>query len=325
MPTINTDRVRFVTLYTGEQGQESCICKCPCCSQSCKNNHYHGSKNQIDELFEKLPSLEQIYILGNPDPAVDPTFCNLVAKEATAKGIHVCFSTSGVGGKKVLKRLLNGINPDLIDYISFSIDSTSQERMSMLKGIYYPWDYAVDGIRWAISRGYTVKVQPTLWSCNYLDCGGIIDYFAPMGVKWFTFHIGSLESRISLPTHRHLRPSEVSLVHDQIDDAIKRNPGIKVRCPVIYSSCGNDDKSKYYCMHVHRCEELLATFTDDGIICTHAPIAASVYRDKFTFKLGKLANVPEFLEESICPLGGTLVGNESTSTLCRYVSRVWNY
>ena len=324
MPIINTDEVLSVTLYTGEQGQESCICKCPCCSQSVKGNNYHGTESQIDEFFEKLPSLEQVYILGNPDPAVDPDFCNLVAHKAINRGIHVSFCTSGVGGKKTLQRLLDGLEPSMVDYVSFSIDSTSQERMSMLKGIYYPWDYAVEGICWAIKNGYTVKVQPTLWSSNYLDAGGIIDYFAPMGVKWFTFHIGSLESGIKLPTHRHLRASEISLVHDHIDDAVKKHPGIKVRCPIIYPTCGDDDKSKYYCMYTHRCKELLVTFAKDGIMCTHAPIASS-YDSNCIFKLGEVAEVAEYQVSGYCPLGGNLVGNKDTITYCRFVSKMWNY
>lgn len=324
MPQINTDRVKNVTLYTGNKGKESCICKCPCCSISAREGHYQGMDYQIDELLEELPALQHLYILGNPDPAVDTDFCNLVAKKATAKGIHVCFSTSGAGGKKVMKKLLRGISPDMVDYISFSIDSTNQERLCMLKGIYFPWDLAVDGIRWSIRHGYTVKVQPTLWSSNFKDCGMIINFFAPLGVKWFTFHIGSLESGVKLLTHRHLHENEIKLVHRQIDDATKVHTGIKVQCPVIFPSCGDDDRTKYYCMHIKRSEELLATFTSNGIQCTNTPIA-SMYSDRFTFKLGESADLPEFWEENFCPFGGTLVGDEKSKTLCRYVNKVWNY
>lgn len=324
MSFVNTNNIRYVTLYTGQQGQEACVCKCPCCTQSPKNTRYQGTEIQIDELLEGFPSLEQLYILGNPDPAVDSAFCNLVARKATKKGTHVAFSTSGAGGKKVLEKLLSGLAPEMVDYVSFSIDTVNQERMCMLKGIYYHWDYAMEGIQWAMDSGYTVKVQPTLWSSNYLDVDGIIDYFVPMGVKWFTFHIGSLESEVQLPTHRHLRASEVSLVHDHIDDAVKKYPNLKVRCPVVFPSCGEDDLSKYYCMNVHRCQELMVTFTSDGIECTHAPIASG-FSSVFSFKLGEPALVPELHENTFCPFASRLVGNKGITTYCRFVCKTWNY
>lgn len=324
MSVINLDKIEHITLYTGDNGSGFCTCKCPCCSQKGRNRHYQGNINQINVILDKLPNLKQIYIFGNPDVTVDTDFCHSVMKKAIDKNIHVCFSTSGVGGDQVLIKLLKGIPINMVDYISFSFDGTTKEEMSFSKGISYPMDKALEGVRWAIDNGYITKIQPTLWSYNYTKVEEIIDFFSDKGINWFTFHIGSLESEIYLPTHQHLTPEQIKSVHQQICRAVQKHKNIKVRCPIIYSECGSNDTEKWYCMHPERIKELLIILAEDGIKATHAPMASYIREDlMFRIDIDEIKNIPSIPKNVFCPFSKKLSGRDDTC--CRYISKYWNY
>ena len=324
LKSIVLEKVEYVSLYTGNNGSGACTCRCPCCSQKGKERRYQGTITQVVEMFESLPNLKQLYIFGNPDITVDVAFCHLVALEATKRNIKVCFSTSGVGGKEVLIKLLQDIPVNMVDYISFSFDATTKEEMSFMKGIKYPMEKALQGLEWAIQKGYPVKVQPTLWSCNYSKVEEILEFYADKGVKWFTFHVGSLEANVDLPTHQHLTLEQVKSVHEQISRAVDNHNDVKVRCPIIYGSLGCNDTSKWYCMHPERSKELLIMFTENGINATHAPIASS-FMDDLSFELVKAetTDIPAIPESEFCPFSKELTGR--IDTCCRYVSKYWNY
>lgn len=321
MPMINLTNIRFVTLYTGDNGPNECVCHCPCCSQTdWEHCRYQGTEEQCVTLLTKLPSLEQLYILGNPDPACDPLFCNFVAKEACKRNIHVAFSTSGAGGQYAMSKLLAGIPKEMIDYISFSIDSINKDKMSILKGINYPLENTVKCIEELIHEGYKVKIQPTLWSINFEEVEEIINFFACKGVSWFTFHVGSLESGINLETHQHLNERQMQQVYKQIEMAYSKNKNIKVRCPIIFPSCGNNDTSKWYCMNPERCKELLIYFKREGIMCTHSPMASNILPG-LVFDITKIPEVALVEKCKTCPISKVLSGTKEN--LCRYVSKFW--
>ena len=135
MPIISLSNIEYVTLYTGNNGSDGCTCKCPCCSQRGRTRFYQGNLAQAIEMFEKLPNMKQLYVFGNPDVTVDTNLCHEIIKEAVKRDIHVCFSTSGVGGVYTLQKMLKDIPCELVDYVSFSFDGTTKEEMSFAKGI----------------------------------------------------------------------------------------------------------------------------------------------------------------------------------------------
>ena len=324
MSVINLDKIEYVTLYTGNNGAKFCTCKCPCCSQKGRERHYQGTMSQINVLLNKIPNIKQLYLFGNPDVSVDADFCHAVINEAVKRNIHICFSTSGVGGKEILTKLLNGISTKMVDYISFSFDGITQEEMSFSKGISYPMEKSLQGLEWAIDNGYITKIQPTLWSYNYKNVEKIICFFRNKGVKWFTFHIGSLEAGIYLPSHQHLTPNQIKCVHNQICKAVQKYNDIKVRCPIIYPECGENDKQKWYCMHPQRAKELLIILTENGIEATHAPIASLIWEDLiFRLDVEQIKDVPAIPENDFCPFSKKLSGRDDT--YCRYISKYWNY
>lgn len=321
MAVIDIKKVTNVTIYTGDKGAESCTCKCPCCSQTSRERTYQGTLEQVAEMLELLPSLQHAYLCGNPDPSVDSLYCNYLMKKCVEKGIKVSFSTSGVGGKKTMQTLLDGIPTEMVDYASISYDATTKEEMSFFKGVNYPMESSLEGLQWLVDQGYTVKVQPTLWNSNYQKAGELIEFFRARGVRWFTFHVGSLESGVNLTTHQHLTSKQLKEVHELIDKAVRTKPDVKVRCPDFYDH-GQWD-GKFYCMHPETCVELLLFFSPEGIRATHAPIAAA-YTSKMSWILGKEpAEVPDLKGSEYCPFSTRLTGGNSTH--CRFLSRYWGY
>ena len=320
MVQIDPRMVDLIALYTGDYGQTKCICKCPCCSQKGPTDGYQGSLEQINEVLDIFSNLKQLYFFGNPDPAVDTKFCNEASRLTIDRGVDVSYSTSGVGGLKMLKTLLKGIKPENVGYISFSIDTTDPDKMSMLKGIKYPWESALRGIEWAIEQGYIVKIQPTLWSCNYQDAYSNIDVFSKKGVKLFSFHIGSIEKN-DIPTHLHLTPEQVSNVHHQIDKVTKEHH-VDVVCPVLYPECGENNPNKWYCMNPAICSNWLVFLREDGIYGTHVPIA-SEFSPEYSYKLepNKILDIQEFPRNSYCPFSDRTAKRK---TLCRYIAKEWH-
>lgn len=318
MIKLDINQVNLIALYTGNKGYSVCPCKCPCCSQKDVEGTYQGNLQQIKVILDNFKNLEQLYFFGNPDPVVDADFCNKASKLAIENGVNVSYSTSGIGGVKKLKELLKGIDSKNVDYISFSIDSVNPEKLSMLKGIKYPFDYAVDGIKWAIDSGYITKIQPTLWSSNYMDTASIIEYFALLGVKKFSFHVGSVETN-SLLTHQHLTPEQIKNVHSQIDDITKKYD-VAVTCPVIYPSCGDNNEHKWYCMNPKECYNWLVFLRENGVFATHVPIM-SEFDEKYCFDITKPIYVEEYNRQDFCPLSDYTA---KTKTLCRYISKTWN-
>ena len=318
MTRLNNDSVNYITLYTGTKGYHNCYCKCPCCTQKNVNDTYQGKIEQIHELLDKFKNIKQMYLLGNPDALVDASFCNAVSKVSIDKGANVCYSTSGVGGLGKVEQLLQDIPSQNVDYVSFSIDSLDQKKMSILKGINYPWDSVMEAINWLIKNNYPVKIQPTLWSSNYQDVYKIMEYFSNLGVNLFSFHIGSNETDI-FNTHKHLTEEEMKYVHEEITKAVSKYH-VKASCPVIYPSVYQNDPSKWYCMQPEKCRELQVVLRENGIYVTNVPIISEL-NEKYFYNINEPIDLKQIPKDDVCPIHEETA---KTKTLCRYVKRNWS-
>lgn len=207
------DKVKDLTLYTGTFGREKCTCNCIGCTQGGiikEKEPYQGNISQIRKIISKLPNLENAYLLGNPDISVDTEFCNLAAKEFEKNNISVMFSTSGIGGAKVIQKLVSGLDCKKIKYISYSVDTIDDDKIHYLKGTKnISLSDIEESIKFCIEREIPVKIQPTLWEYNQEDYIDIIEYFyKKYSISWFTFHAGSFESlkNRKVPL-KHIEPS----------------------------------------------------------------------------------------------------------------------
>lgn len=282
--------VGCVTLYTGTNGRKYCTGNCRFCTQTghpLSGKPYQGTSEGIREVLRALPNLKEAYILGNPDVSVDPDFCNEAAKLFAQNGCKVMFSTSGWGGKQTMERLLNGISPSEVEYVSFSVDSLNPETAKFLKGISLPLDVVEEGISYCIEHGFPVKIQPTLWDVNQHEVPEIIRYFLDKyGIRWFTFHFGSLETYRGQENH-HVSAEEVRRLHDEIMELAEE---WKLNCRVPKSILTESEYHNYQEKYITHCTDkkpydLQVWLTPDGPKAAYCSVLPSVYPEKALFDL----------------------------------------
>lgn len=236
---VGLEKVTDLTLYTGTYGKEKCSCNCIGCTQDGYikgKKPYQGTIEQIKVIIKKLPNLENAYLLGNPDVSVDTEFCNKAAKEFIKNNINVMFSSSGFKAYSVIKKLTEGLDTKYISYMSYSIDTLDEEKMSYLKGTKKLDLKEIDkAIEFCIENGIPVKIQPTLWEINQDDYYDIIEYYYDkFGIKWFTFHAGSFESlkNKKIPLN-HVKPQNWKRIVKDIEEIAKQK-NLKIVLPRIF-------------------------------------------------------------------------------------------
>lgn len=212
--------IKRLTLYTGSNGKKGCNCNCVGCSQEkygLSTPYYQGTPQDVIELLELLPNLQDCIILGNPDPSVDPEFCNWVIKYMINKGIRVRLSSSGINALEVAKILFKDVDVNFVDYINYSVDTVNEENLYKLKGRKIPLELIDNSIDYCLSIGIRTKIQPTIWKINKNDYRELIQYYLKRGVKWFSFHVGSVESFVeNKDISEHLSPREWIAIREDL-------------------------------------------------------------------------------------------------------------
>ena len=281
------NKVTDLTLYTGTNGRNYCSCKCPGCTQRNDEDDYayQGNLEQINEIIEKLPNLENAYLLGNPDVSVDSEFCNLAAKEFIKYGKKVMFSTSGYKGLETIKKVIKGLDLSKIEYISFSVDTIDEEKLKKLKGSNKITLKQIDeAINYCKTKKIPVKIQPTLWKINQDDYKDLIEYFYKKhGLTWYTFHTGSFEAMENekIEILKHVEPEKcVEIRQNLIKLANKYN--LKMNIPKVFITKEEHevyDNSNTYCRVGGR--GLQIWLTRGALKCTFCPILTKVHKDFF--------------------------------------------
>lgn len=285
-------KVKVLTLYTGTFGKKKCTCSCIGCTQeSYGNRHkeYQGNLEEIKIINERLPELRDAYILGNPDVSVDTEFCNLAAKEFIKHGRKVMFSTSGYNGLEVVKKLTKDINPENINYISYSVDTVDNNKLQLLKGNKKMCIEEIDeAIKFCIDNNIKVKIQPTLWEINQDDYKQIIEHYSKMGIKWYTFHAGSFEALWDKKVIiNHIKPEKWIKIVKDIED-IANEGDLKIKAPRLFLNDKEykkyQEEKKVYCQNGG--EDIQIWLQEDGIKATFCPILAEVHQE-YIFDLEK--------------------------------------
>lgn len=337
------DNVETLTLYTGTYGRKRCTCSCTGCTQESygrKHKDYQGSLKEIEIIIKKLPNLKEAYILGNPDVSVDTEFCNLAAREFIKSGKKVMFSTSGYNGLEVITKLIKEIDPKDIGYISYSVDTLDNNKLQYLKGTKnIDIDQINEAIKYCIDKNIIVKIQPTLWEINQEDYKEIIEYYAKLGIEWFTFHAGSFEALKGRDIKlNHITPQKWREIVEDINKiAIYKN--LKIKAPKLFLNKKELEiyktNNKVYCQNGGR--GLQIWMQEDGLKATFCPILAEV-SEKYIFDLvkekpiliegekNKCAVCSRCLDErvknmSLHKMGREfLLKNEMLYNVCRYYS-----
>ena len=163
------------------------------------------------------------------------------------------------------------------------------EKLQYLKGSNkINLDEINEAIKYCLSEGVTVKIQPTIWEINQDDYKDIIEFYSKLGIEWFTFHAGSFESLQGrdIPLN-HVNPRKWMEIVKEINRlAIRKN--LKIKAPKIFLE---DDEwkiykkeNKVYCQNGGR--GLQIWMQEDGLKATFCPVLSEVMPE-FTFDLEK--------------------------------------
>lgn len=288
------------TVYTGTNGRKYCTGNCRFCSQAghpLSERPYQGTLEDIRETIRALPNLKEVYLLGNPDPSVDTDFCNEAAKLFVENGCKVMFSTSGWGGKQTMEKLLDGISPSDVKYVSFSVDSLIPETVKFLKGISLPLEVVEEGISYCIERGFSVKIQPTLWDVNQDEAQKLIRYFLDKyDIRWFTFHFGSMQTYRGKENH-HVSARGVRKLHDEIMELAQE---LGLDCKIPKSILTKDEYKDYIDKYTTHCTDkkpydLQVWLTSEGPKAAYCSVLPSVCPEMAVFDLST--------EDRVAPCG----------------------
>ena len=284
------EKVTDLTLYTGTYGRKRCTCSCIGCTQESygkRHEDFQGTMEQIDTISKKLPNLKTVYFLGNPDISVDTEFCNLASKKFTQEGKKVMYSTSGYNAMETLNKLIDGIEPQNIECISYSVDTLNVEKFRYLKGNKNISIKEIEkAIKYCNENKIKVKIQPTLWDVNQDDYKDIIEYFSKkFNIDWFTFHAGSFESlqdrKVPL---KHIRPEKWRKIAKEINEIAKKEK-LKILVPKIFLNEEEykeyKENAKLYCNNGGTGMQIW--MQKDGLKATFCPILAETKPNDIVF------------------------------------------
>ena len=310
-----------ITIYTGSNGKKGCLGNCIGCSQeSYGTQHpmYQGNLKQIETVLERSPVLKSAIILGNPDPAVDTEFCNQVAKKLTEKGIKVRFSSSGKNCSKMIQKLIDGVDHNYIEYISFSIDTVEQEMLDYIKGTHIDLEELRETISYLNKKEIEVKIQPTIWNINEDTCIDTIEYFEKQGVKWFSFHAGSFETLGDKQKEKlkHIEPIKWRKEFSKIVNKCNES-NLKLHIPYLFVN--KEEMKEYISKRGPKCvpEQLKNTqiwLEENYIRTTHCPLLNEVQNFHYNYLDMDKSKVDYSCSEiGVCPAATKALGEE----LCR--------
>lgn len=318
-------KVKSLTLYTGFNGQRGCTCKCKFCTQIFPSEFlpYQGTLEEIHRIIKELPNLENAYILGNPDVSVDAKFCNQAAKEFIKIGCNVMFSTSGIGGKHTMEKLLQGLSPKKVNYVSFSVDSLNRDTVKFLKGVDLPLSQIESGIQYCLEHNIPVKIQPTLWTVNQNEVESIVTYFLKKyNIHWFTFHIGSLETYHG-NENWHLSAKSVRKVYEEIKK-LQQIYNLEIKIPM--NMLNKSEYAIFQTNYTTHCtdifpEDIQVWMTANGLKASYCPVFSTVYPDSL-FDLEFENKIAPGMSCKTCPVQKQTLGpnfqDEGYIPVCLY-------
>jgi MoaA/NifB/PqqE/SkfB family radical SAM enzyme len=307
-------------LFTGTFGRRGCTANCLGCfvgEYEENNPMYQGTIKQIYELLPLLPNVKRVNIVGNPDPSVDTKFCNAVAKVIQEHGKQISFCTNGVGCDKVVKMLVEGLDPSLIHAFVFSVDSLDEEKNSFMRGTKISLQSIFESMKYL--KGLDIGVQAffTVWPANMdEDWEAYRVFFESRGI-YVNGRFGNVESAKGRIDH----VPEMKILEI-------RNKYPNVRLSVLLA---NDEEYMGYmdtfvAKDEFRCTDLTKIkvyLTDEGIKASYwCPIVSTVYPEYFD-DIRNL-RLPDFYEKliktGICPIAKQAFGfeNKGLHSICRF-------
>ena len=316
--------IQRCSLFTGTYGRKRCTAKCLGCyigESETYDSKYQGNIAQVHELMSLLPNLEEVVIMGNPDPTVDPDFCNEAAKLFQSKGIRTIFFTNGVGGIEMAKKLTKGLDPTLIRGFAFSVHSLDEEKDSKMKGIKVPLDGIFQSMKYLKGLNINVLASFTIWPINMNDdWTEYFNFFESRGVL-IGNGFGSVEAANGRIEH---------VPKEKILEIRKRHSGARLSTILANEEEYQEYLSTFVAEQKFKCTNLKRVdvcFTEKEIKATYSCSLVGTVYPKY-FKNIRDYNINEFHENTLetghCPVHKQALGFEieGLHPVCRFYKRL---
>jgi MoaA/NifB/PqqE/SkfB family radical SAM enzyme len=212
------------------------------CNLKCK--HCYINKKQHGENTLPLETIEawlkvfasknknaNVIFLGG-EPTLHPDL-SLAIKKAKALGYDsITVDTNGY----LFHDILSKVDPDVVDYFSFSLDGVTRETNDMIRGK-GSYDNCIAGIKKAILRGFTTSLIYTVSQMNLHELNRIAPLLKDLGVDRFFIQVIGIRGKSAEDSQEKLQVSRNDWL-EIIPDAAQKiaHLGITVTYPKVFLS-----------------------------------------------------------------------------------------
>ena len=182
------------------------------CNLKCA--HCYINKEQHGENILPMETIEswlKIFIEKNNDANViflggEPTLhpdLPLAINKAQSLGYNsITVDTNGY----LFYNILAKVNPDVVDYFSFSLDGTTRKTNDMIRGE-GSYDKCIAGIRKAISKGFTTSLIYTVSKKNLHELDTMAPFLKELGITRFFIQVIGIRGQSAENWHEKLQVS----------------------------------------------------------------------------------------------------------------------
>jgi len=212
------------------------------CNLKCKhcyiNKKQHGEKTlpleTIEawlEVFASKNKNANVIFLGG-EPTLHPDL-SLAIKKAKALGYDsITVDTNGY----LFNDILSKVEPDVVDYFSFSLDGVTRETNDLIRGK-GSYDNCIAGIKKAILRGFTTSLIYTVSQMNLHELDRIAPLLKDLGVDRFFIQVIGIRGKSAENNQKKLQVSRKDWLKIIPDAAQKiARLGITVTYPKVFLS-----------------------------------------------------------------------------------------
>jgi len=212
------------------------------CNLKCKhcyiNKKQHG-KNTLPletieawlKVFASKNKNANVIFLGG-EPTLHPDL-SLAIKKAKALGYDsITVDTNGY----LFYDILSKVDPDVVDYFSFSLDGVTRETNDMIRGK-GSYDNCIAGLKKAILRGFTTSLIYTVSQMNLHEIDRIAPLLKDLGVDRFFIQVIGIRGKSAENSQEKLQVSRNDWL-EIIPDAAQKiaRLGITVTYPKVFLS-----------------------------------------------------------------------------------------
>ncbi len=182
-------------------------------------------------MFASKNKNANVIFLGG-EPTLHPDL-SLAIKKAKALGYDsITVDTNGY----LFHDILSKVDPDVVDYFSFSLDGVTRETNDMIRGK-GSYDNCIAGLKKAILRGFTTSLIYTVSQMNLHEIDRIAPLLKDLGVDRFFIQVIGIRGKSAENSQEKLQVSRNDWL-EIIPDAAQKiaRLGITVTYPKVFLS-----------------------------------------------------------------------------------------